>query len=158
MGGSQSKLRLERHRQLRDAVELVEKISRGIPAPLGRVMVLSFKVKRKERFVFFLPALCLRLGFWQNPGGNVSVLQSFERGVLGQKRIYVRFCQLHILLHGANIAASSVGLQPALEFAVRDKFLCLQADGPRVPCVADSKFSPGLCERSAAVGLVGAAG
>jgi len=87
MGDSQSKFRLERHRQLRDAVELVEKISRGIPAPLGRVMVLSLEVKRKERFVFFLPALRLRLGFWQNPGGNVSVLQSFELWVFNQKEI-----------------------------------------------------------------------
>lgn len=85
---SQSKLRLQLHRQFRQAVELVEEVTGGVPLPLGGVMVLRLKRQREGRLVFLaLSGVRFRLRIGQDPGGNVGILQSFERGVLGQKCI-----------------------------------------------------------------------
>ena len=103
------------------------------------------------------PSVCLWLRIGQNPGGNVGILQSFERGILGQKCIQIHFCELHPLGEGAITALASVGLKPCLKLAMRDNFLCLQANRASVPSVADGKLGPGLSEGRAAVGFVGAA-
>jgi hypothetical protein len=60
-------------------------------------------------------------------------------------------------LQSADTALACVGLKPFLKLAVRHDFLCLETDGPRVPCVADGKLGPGLSKGRAAISFVGAA-
>ena len=121
-------------------------------------MVLRLERQREGRLVFLaLSGVRFRLRIGQDPGGNVSILQSFQRGVLGQKCIQIHFCQLHPLGEGAITALACVGLKPCLKLSVRDQFLCLQANRASVPCVTDGKFGPGLSKGRTAVGFVGAA-
>ncbi len=156
VGRSQAKLRLELHRQFCQAVELVEEVTGGVTLPLGRVMILRLEREREGRAIFLpLPAFGLRLRFGQDARDSVSVIQPLR--VLVQKRIQIRFCELHPFLQGADSALASVSLKPFLKLAVRHDFLCLEADGSRVPCVTDGKLGPGLGEGRAAVSFVGAA-
>ena len=153
---SQAKLRLELHCQFRQAVELVEKVPRCIPAPFARMMVLRLEGQREGRLVLLaFTSVLLRLRFGQDASGKVSVFESAR--VAAQNVTQITFCELHPFAKRVVAALASVILQPLHELAMRDDFLGLVANRASVPRVADSKVGPGLGKGRAAVGFVGAA-
>ena len=85
------------------------------------MLVIGFEVQHEGWLdLVALSGVLLWLRIGQYPGGNVSVLQSFERRVVGQKCIEIHFCQLHPFSESAIAALACVSFQPCLKLAVSD--------------------------------------